>query len=153
MYHKLLNLCSSSILTSAGAALLASTNKMTGILAGKKFNTWLSDAICHSSDSFFMSWMWWVFPHMAQSSHQLPVRLSLKMETHLAVHQLFHKKMCCSRLAAPGTLAHDPVVEGGHLAAGFPCKVGSGTYKGRLFGCQIFNCLHPCLKQSFFSVS
>lgn len=42
-------------LTSAGAAFMVSTNEMTNILSGKKFNRRLSDAICHSSDSFFMS--------------------------------------------------------------------------------------------------
>lgn len=150
MSHVLLNLCSLSVLTSAGAALMVSTNKMTSILAGKKFNTWLSDAICHSSDSFFMSECGGFSPYgpVLSPTASTSLSLSLKMETRLAVHQLFHEKMCFSRLAAPGILAHDHVVEGGPLAAGFPCKVGPG-----LFWCHIFNCLHPCLTRSFFSVS
>ena len=52
------------------------------------------------------------------------------------------KNMSGLCLAALGILANGLAVEGGHSAAGFPCKVGPRTLKRNLFWCHIFNCLH-----------
>lgn len=138
--------------TSAGAALMVSTNKMTFLLE-RKFKTWLSDAICHSSDSFIHVWVLCGFPpHGTVLSHQLPVplssSLSLKMETYLAVHQLFHEKCVALvwRLLAFWHMRVD-TWRRDSLA-----RWGQRPTKGRLFECHIFICLHPYLTQSFFSV-
>lgn len=88
------------------------------------------------------------FPHMAQSSHQLPVPLSLSLsedgDTFGGSPAVWQKKKSCLCLAAPDILPHDLVVEGGHLAAGFPCKVGPGTlqriFSGATYSTVCFDC-------------
>lgn len=118
--------CSFSIMTSVGAAWMTLTNKIASFLAGEKWNAWLYDAICHSSVSFFMSKCRGFSPHGTAVSPTASPSLLLWRWRHTWRFTSCLTKKCAASLQAPGTLAHDLVVEGGHLAAGCPGKVGPG---------------------------
>lgn len=63
------------------------------------------------------------------------------------------KNMSGLCLAALGILANGLAVEGGHSAAGFPCKVGPGTLQRNLIWCHISNCLRWGLTPPVFSAT
>lgn len=101
------------------------------ILAGERNSICdFSDAICHSTDSFFLCLSLVGFPHMAQPSQQLPVPLSLTLSLcedgdmlggSPAVWQKNVLALVWRLLAFWHVIF---AVECGHSAAGFPCKVG-----------------------------
>lgn len=122
-----------SVLTSAGAAHMVSTNKMTNILAGKKFKTWLSDAICHSSDSFFMSECCGFSPHGTVLSPTASASPLSEDGDTFGGSSAVSQKMCCSRLAAPGILAPCPVVKGWTLGDGIPLQGWTRDLRRGLF--------------------
>lgn len=102
---------------------------------------------------FFLCLSMMGFPHMAQSSHQLPVPLSssLKMETCLAVHQLFDQKW--KELLMSGGSWHFGIWScgwGWTLSSRIPSQGGAWDLRKE---CHIYDCLLWCLTPSFFILS
>ena len=141
--HNLLSLCSSGILTSAGAAeaFLLERNSICDF----------SDAICHSTDSFFMPESGGFSPHGAALSTTASASLSLSLSLWRWRHawrftSCLTKKCSCSRLAAPGILAHDLCGGGWTLSGRIPSQGGArvAPHGGRLFSCHMSSRLHRC---------
>lgn len=134
MYHNLLNLCYLTISTSAG---------------GARPIIWQAFSVERNSvrDSlmpfvfFFYVWVWWSWVPPPTWHNPLTNCQCLSLWSCRHVWQftscLTHKKkikMCWSRLAAPGILAHDLVVEGWTLKyQDSPVRWGLGSYKGVSF--------------------
>lgn len=125
--RNVLHFCSLSFLTSAGAAPRVLTHKMPNISAGESRRDFLKPFAIPSSCLSAV----WVSPTRHNPLTNCQRLSSLSRWRHIwRFTSCFMKKMCCSRLAAPGLLAYDPVVECVHLPAGFSYKVWPGTLEG-----------------------